>query len=177
MKKKLTAKQKLFVKEYIVDLNATQAAIRAGYKGKAIRFTAHKLLTNHHISDAIEKEKALRRERVDINADYVLNRLIAIDRMDVSEIMNDDFSIKSLSEWPESWRRTVSGIDVASMSSSEENEISLLKKIKWPDKVKNLELIGRHVDVKAWYEKDTGGAQGAEKIAQELHDLAENLKV
>lgn len=177
MNKKLTPKQKLFVKEYLVDLNATKAAIRAGYRGKSTRFTAHKLLTKHHISIAIEAAKAARNERINIDADYVLRRLIEIDEMNVSDIMNGDFSIKPLSDWPESWRKTISSIDVSSIENGNQDEVSILKKIKWPDKIRNIELIGRHVNVRAWADKDGGSSDGAEKIAAELHELADALKV
>lgn len=69
----LTPKQRLFVAEYLVDLNATQAAIRAGYSKKTAKEQASRLLTNAHISDAIQKAFDKRIERTEIDADYVLH--------------------------------------------------------------------------------------------------------
>ncbi|EHC92980.1 Phage terminase, small subunit [Salmonella enterica subsp. enterica serovar Rubislaw str. A4-653] len=76
--------------------------------------------------------------------------------MDVLDIMTDDMSIKPVSEWPASWRRYLSGFDLADMfeGRGEDREmVGILKKIKWPDKVKNLELLGKHIDVQAFKEK------------------------
>ena len=87
-----------------------------------------------------------RNERLKIDADYVLNRSVRIDEMDVLDILKDCGTIKPVSEWPKIWRQFISGIDIAELSDS----AALVKKIKWPDKVRNLELIGNHVDVQAF---------------------------
>ena len=73
--KKLTPKQQLFVAEYLVDLNATQAAIRAGYAPKAAGATAHNLLKKTEIQVAISEAVAEREKRTGITADWVLNSL------------------------------------------------------------------------------------------------------
>jgi len=75
--KKLTAKQAAFVEEYLVDLNATAAAIRAGYSAKSARKVGSNLLTLPHVQAAIEEAMAERRERVEVTQDYVLARLKA----------------------------------------------------------------------------------------------------
>lgn len=77
MAKKLTAKQAAFVEEYLVDLNATAAAIRAGYASKSARKVGSNLLTLPHIQAAIQEAMAERRERVEVTQDYVLARLKA----------------------------------------------------------------------------------------------------
>jgi len=71
----MTDKQQRFVDEYLVDLNATQAAIRAGYKHGD---NGRQLLTKTHVSDAIAEQKKLRSERTRITADRVLKELAAI---------------------------------------------------------------------------------------------------
>ncbi|CBV41978.1 terminase small subunit [Halomonas elongata] len=152
----LTARQSRFVDEYLKDLNGKQAAIRAGYAERSAEGTASRLLSNAKVAEAIAQRKALRSERTKIDADYVLHRLVEIDQMDVADILADDGSILPVREWPQSWRRTLSGLDVAELwdgQGDEREQIGLLKKIKWPDKVKNLELLGKHVDVQAWRER------------------------
>ena len=72
---KLTPKQSLFVAEYLVDLNATQAAIRAGYSEKTAQEQPSRLLSKVIISDAIQSAMNKRSERVDISADYVLKTI------------------------------------------------------------------------------------------------------
>lgn len=78
MAKKLTAKQAAFVEEYLVDLNATAAAIRAGYSEKSARKVGSNLLTLPHVQAAIEEALAERRERVEVTQDQVIVDLLEI---------------------------------------------------------------------------------------------------
>lgn len=73
---RLNAKQQRFVDEYLIDLNATQAAIRAGYSEKTANQQGPRLLVNAGIQQAIEAGKAKREERTQITADYVLNTIV-----------------------------------------------------------------------------------------------------
>ncbi|MBA9088732.1 phage terminase small subunit, partial [Fontibacillus solani] len=84
----LTAKQQLFVKEYLVDLNATQAAIRAGYSAKTAEQQASRLLSNVKVQDAIQKAMSKRSEKVEIKAERVLQRWIDIAFADPNEIIH-----------------------------------------------------------------------------------------
>jgi phage terminase small subunit len=72
---KLTAKQQRFCEEYLIDLNATQAAVRAGYAEKSARVTACKMLTNANIEKKIAELMAERSEATSISAQWVLNSL------------------------------------------------------------------------------------------------------
>lgn len=154
----LTPKQARFVEEYLKDLNATQAYKRAGYtaKGNAAEVNAARLLSNAKVQRFIQERMQERSQQTQIDTNYVLNRLVEIDQMDVLDILEDDGSLKPVREWPQAWRRYLSGMDVAEMFEGQGDErkvIGVLKKIKWPDKLKNLDLLGRHVDVQAWKER------------------------
>lgn len=144
---KLTDKQELFAREYLSDLNATQAAKRAGYSDKTAYSIGQENLKKPEIQDRIAELKAERNERTQINADYVLRRLVEIDEMDVLDILLANGELKPIAQWPKVWRTTLSGMDVTEMAG---DAAGLLKKIKWPDKVKNLELLGKHVTVQAF---------------------------
>ena len=153
---KLTTKQQLFCIEYIKDFNATQAAIRSGYSEKSATLIGFENIRKPNIQSYLSKIIKERMENEKIDAAYVLNRLVQIDQMDVLDILNEDGGIKSVSEWPKVWRTTLSAFDVAEIGANSDNPMMLIKKIKWPDKVKNLELIGKHIDVRAWdKEKET----------------------
>lgn len=65
----LSAKQRLFVSEYLIDLNATQAAIRAGYSEKTAYSQGQRLLKHVEVQAAIEAAKTERLERTEINAE------------------------------------------------------------------------------------------------------------
>ena len=75
---KLTPKQKAFVDEYLIDLNATQAAIRAGYSTKTARKIGQENLTKPDIQTEIQKRIKDRKKRTEITQDFVLNELYAI---------------------------------------------------------------------------------------------------
>ncbi|WP_176317883.1 terminase small subunit [Burkholderia vietnamiensis] len=148
--KKLTAKQQCFVNEYLIDLNATAAARRAGYSVKTADRIGPELLGKTWVAAAIAAGKAERAERMKIDAAYVVQRLVEIDRMDVLDIMTDDMALKPVSEWPKVWRQYLSGFDLAEMfdgTGDAREMVGIMKKIKWPDKVKNLELLGRHFGI------------------------------
>jgi len=145
----LTPKQQRFVEEYLIDLNATQAAIRSGYSEKTARQIGEQNLSKLDIQKAIQDALKERSERVQIDADYVLKRLVEIDQMDVLDIMDENLNMKPLKEWPKIWRQYINNVESIELSDGE----GWLKKIKWPDKVKNLELIGKHVSVGAFKDK------------------------
>ena len=155
----LTPKQQRFVEEYLIDLNATQAAIRSGYSEKTAKSIGQENLTKPDIQKAIEEAQNKRQEQTQIDAAYVLKRLVEIDQMDVLDIMDDQMKIRPVNEWPKVWRQYVVNLENLELSDGE----GCFKKIKWPDKVKNLELLGKHVSVGAFKDKieHTGPNGGA----------------
>ena len=145
----LTPKQQRFVEEYLIDLNATQAAIRAGYSERTAQEIGSENLSKPMVAKAITEALVKRSEQTKIDADYVLRRLVEIDQMDVLDIMDDQMKIRPVNEWPKVWRQYVINLENLELSDGE----GCFKKIKWPDKVKNLELIGKHVSVGAFKDK------------------------
>lgn len=152
--KKLSVMRELFCLEYLKDpTNATEAAIRAGYAEKSAKVTACNMLKNPLIKARIASAMERRNHRVEIDADYVLERHRDIDQMDVLDIMDRNFVIKPLDEWPPIWRQMLSGVDISELfegSGDERAVCGVLKKFRWPDKLKNLELMGRHTNVGAY---------------------------
>lgn len=152
----LRGKQKMFVHEYLKDMNATQAAIRAGYSEKTAGQIGDENLKKPEIQKAIKDAQQERIKRLNLDSDYVLLRLVEIDQMDVLDIMDDDFNFKPISEWPKVWRQYISGLDNLEQFEGfgdDRTQSGWLKKIKWPDKVKNLELLGKHISIGAFKEK------------------------
>ncbi|PHR17920.1 MAG: terminase small subunit [Sphingopyxis sp.] len=150
---KLYPKQKRFAEEYIKDLNGTEAAIRAGYSKRTAEQIAYQILQKPHVMEYIAKLQAERSKRTKIDADYVLQRLAEIDQMDFLDIMDDDMSLKAISQWPKVWRQYLSSFELAELFEGRGDDrkmIGVLKKIKWPDKVRNLELLGKHVSINAF---------------------------
>ncbi len=71
----MTPKQEAFAREYLIDLNATQAAIRAGYSAKTAEQQGHQLLKKTSVAKAIREGRVARAERTEISADYVLTTI------------------------------------------------------------------------------------------------------
>jgi phage terminase small subunit len=154
--KPLTAMQEAYAQEYTkCPENQTQAAINAGFSPNTAAVKASVMMRDERIQKRIAELMEERNKRLRVSADYVLLRLVEIDQMDVLDILHDDGTLKPIREWPKIWRTTLSGFDLSStiMNMDETSIETILKKIKWPDKVKNLELIGKHVDVNAFKER------------------------
>lgn len=154
--KPLTAMQEAYCQSYIkFPENQQEAAIDAGFSPKSARVKASQMMRDERIQKRIAELMAERNKRTRVSADYVLLRLVEIDQMDVIDILNDDGGLKPISQWPKIWRTTLSGLDISTtITNFDETTLeNMLKKIKWPDKVKNLELIGKHVDVNAFKER------------------------
>ncbi|MFD1407534.1 terminase small subunit [Kroppenstedtia eburnea] len=85
---KLTSKQQRFVEEYLVDLNATQAAIRAGYSQRNAGKIGHELLGKEKIAEAIDRAKAERSERTEVSQDMVVKQLAKIAFADIKDVVS-----------------------------------------------------------------------------------------
>jgi phage terminase small subunit len=160
------AKHEMFCLEFIVDLNATGAARRAGYSEKTANRIGYQLLAREDVNNRIVKLKQERSNKTKINAEWVLNQLVEIHNLDVIDILDNCGNFKSISDWPMQWRRYLSGLDISEINISDTETI--IRKIKWPDKVKNLELIGKHVDIQAFKEKVDTNISGDLKVEQTL---------
>ncbi len=153
-----TGKPRLFCEYYISDngLNGALAARRAGYSARSSGATAYRLINDPLCQSYIAKLADERNKRLQVDADYVLRRLYDMDQMDIIDILNDDMTLKQLSEWPKIWRQSLNGVEIADLFESEGDArkvMGVLKKIKWIDRLKNLELLGKHVDVGAFAER------------------------
>lgn len=127
-------------------LNACKKMNRAPSKNPIT--SASEILNYPNVLAFIDSCKEANAIEANISAKYVLDRLVEIDKLDVVDILNPDGSMKAIRDWPKSWRTSISGLDVQEMLG--EDITSVVKKIKWPDKLRNIELLGKHVDIKAF---------------------------
>lgn len=176
--KRLTPKQMALVDILMTheSISIGEAGRRAGFSEKNAEQTASRALALPHVSAYYQQQLAARSRRTGINADYVLKRLAEIDQLDVLDILTEEGDMKPVREWPVEWRRSISGVDISAIVSGDIETV--LKKIKWPDKLRALELIGKHVGVRAFAEqievKDTTGtATRLEKARQRVKAKAE----
>lgn len=143
---KLNDRQRQFVREYLIDFNATQAAIRAGYSPKAATAVASRLLTNANVSAAIEEGRQRLAEKTDITAERVLAELAKIAFLDVRKAFNADGSLKPIDELDDNTAAAIAGLEVAAINEDGAT-IGSLKKIKLADKISALEKLGRNLNL------------------------------
>lgn len=152
----MTPKQQRFVEEYLIDLNATQAAIRAGYKEDSAGAVGHENLKKPEIAEAIAAAQQERSQRTKIDAAWVLRRLAGEAEADISELYQEDGQLKPVHQWPMVFRKgLVTGFEVVTefVGSGEERRAVTVRKVKLQDRTKTVELIGKHVDVGAFKER------------------------
>ncbi len=145
MSRKLTPKQQNFVKEYLVDLNATQAAIRAGYSAKTANIQGPRLLVNVSIQDEIQKQRDKAEKRTEVTIDRCLKEYAAIAFLDVAKVFTQDGGLMPIHEMPEDARRAIGGLEVTALTSKEGDQYGTLSKVKLVNKKDALDSIMRHL--------------------------------
>jgi phage terminase small subunit len=140
MMAKLTDKQQKFVDEYLIDLNATQAAIRSGYSVKNADKIGSELLGKTGVAEAVAKAKAVRSRRTGISADRVVLELARMAFVDPTNVV-DFATAKIKDDISEDDRAALAGIKIKDTDKGTEREIKLA------DKLKALELLGKHLGV------------------------------
>lgn len=155
----MTPKQERFIEEYLVDLNATQAAIRAGYSERTANEQGARLLANASVAAAIEAGKDKRSTATNITAETVMRELYRLATVDVAQAYDEHGNLKAIHDIPEDVRRAIAGVEVVT-EKSEEGESSYTKKLKFWDKNKSLELLGKHVNVQAFKDRIEHSGEG-----------------
>lgn len=168
---KLTALQSRFVDEYMIDLNATRAAERAGSKAKNLTVAGAELLANPNVAAEIDRRKLARSEETQIDAAWVLKRLAAEAEADIADLYDENTNtLKPVHEWPMIWRQgLIAGIEINELfegAGEDRVKIGYVSKIKQSDRLKRLELIGKHVRVNAF--QDVVQHKGLDGLASRL---------
>lgn len=158
----MTPRQRRFVDEYLIDLCATQAAIRAGYSARTAEQIGHRLLRNVQVAEAIAAAQAERSKRTGIAQDRVLLELARVAFFDIRRLFQEDGSLKAVCELDHDSAAALSGIETVedfSDAASEEPEeqphggalkrrralVGYVKKVKLWDKTAALALSMRHL--------------------------------
>ncbi len=139
---KLTAKQQMFCDEYLIDLNATQAAIRAGYSPNTATEQGSRLLTNVNIRAYIDKAMAERSKRTGINQDRVLIELAKLGFINATDVINMN-KATVLANASRDDTAAIQSVKVKTMTTDTGDMVE--REIKLYDKTKSLELIGKHL--------------------------------
>lgn len=143
----MTKKQELFVAEYLIDLNATQAAIRAGYSVKRASEIGHQLLQKTTVQQAIAKAMAERSKRTGVNQDRVVLELAKLAFINMTNVVDSQGKIKD--DATEDDKSCIESIKYK--RSDTETSVSVEREVKIGSKLKALELLGKHLGM--WNDK------------------------
>lgn len=185
---KLNKKRQAFVKEYIVDLNATQAAIRAGYSKNRAREIGYQLLRDERVQEEIQKEVAKRFEKAEINADRVLNQLVKQAFADMKDMVTweektmvtdvqeeDGVKVITRTIYPSVRLKEMDEVDGTLITEIQETKDGI--KFKRADPQKALELLGKYLEL--FTDKKsihlTGNLNLSEMSTEQLKELARKM--
>lgn len=194
----LTEKQARFCEEYLLDLNATQAAIRAGYSPDTAYSIGHEILKKPETQSVLDQMRAERSKATKIDAAWLLERLAAEASADVRDLYDEHGAVKPIDEWPLIFRQgLIQSIEVEEEYDEVDDPddefrdpddlrkrkkirkaVGRVVKFKLDSRVKRLELIGRHIGVKAFSDRMevTGKDGGPIEVAHTARDrIADRL--
>ena len=141
-KRELNEKQKRFVDEYLVDLDATKAAIRAGYAPKTAAQAGYKLVHKSLVSAAIARAQEERSRRTGITADRVLRELARIAFADPGKVINFE-TAEVLPDLTADDRAVIAGIKIKTVAG--DNGTMTEREVKFYDKLKALDMLAKHL--------------------------------
>ena len=177
----LTDLQARFAEEYLLDLNATQAAIRAGSTAERQDQAGYEFLRNPEVQEYIQVLRAERSKTTKIDAAWLLERLAAEASADVRDLYDEHGAVRPIDEWPLIFRQgLIQGIEVEEEYDEVDDPdedfrdpddlrkrkkirkaVGRVVKFKLDSRVKRLELIGRHIGVQAFRDQvGLGGPNG-----------------
>ena len=173
MANKLNRRQSDFVEEYLIDLNATQAAIRAGYSKKTAHVIGHQNLRKPKILERIQARREELRKSLEITPERVLREEARLAFVDVGDLFDDQGRLLDVSEVPEDARRAIAGIEITErmipMGKDIEPEKEIKYKYKMADKGRALERVSKHLGL--YIEKKEISGPGGGPIETKITDF------
>lgn len=173
----MNKKQSAFASEYVIDYNATQAAIRAGYSQKTAYSMGHELLKKIEIQEAIKDLEAAAAARAAISKDKVIRELARVAFVDPRKLFDENGRPKDLESLDDDTAAALASVDIFEEYDFDDGNRVLIghtKKYKWADKLRALELLGKHLGMFTDKVHVEGSVDtGADKLAGILAQLKE----
>ena len=160
---KLTAKQQRFADEYLIDLNATQAAIRAGYSPKSAEQQGSALLRNPKVRAYIDARMAEHSRRTGVTQERIIRELARIAFLDPTQLVNMD-TAELLDDASADDRAAIASVKVKTIPTQDGQGVE--REVRFADKIKALELLGKRFGM--WIDKQQVDVQGAVQIVDDI---------
>jgi phage terminase small subunit len=158
-----------FIKEYLLDQNATRAAIAAGYSAKTAKVQGSQLLTNPNVQAEIEAENAKVNAKLDLTVERVKTEIARLAFYDPAAFWNENGTAKPIHEIDEDSRRAIAGFETAELFEGTGEDRGLagyIKKFKLADKNKAIEMAARHLKMLTDKVEVSGLDEMAEVVAR-----------
>ncbi|WP_028988042.1 terminase small subunit [Thermicanus aegyptius] len=160
---KLTEKQKRFVEEYLIDLNATQAAIRAGYSPKTANEQGARLLAKVSVRAYIDARMAKLSKRTGVTQERIIRELARIAFLNPTDVVDlDSATLKPNST--EDDTAAIAAVKVKTIPT--QDGVGVEREIRFADKIRALELLGKRFGM--WIDKQQIDVQGAVQIVDDV---------
>lgn len=155
---KLSAKQQKFCEEYMIDLNGTQAAIRAGYSAKCAKVQAVENLSKHNIQSVISELKQKLSTKTGVTAERLINELAKIGFSNIQDYISGDNLITDISKIPKEQAACIESIKSVTTTESfgKVTNTRVQVSIKLYSKINAIELMGKHIGL---FERDNAQKQ------------------
>jgi len=166
----LSEKNKQFCREYVIDLNGTQAAIRAGYSEKTAGSQANRLLKNAEIKKYIAELQQKRVDKLEISADRVLKEAARLAYFDIRKLYDDKNRLLNIRDLDDDTAAALAAVDVDELFEGRGEDRELIgysRKVKTFNKVSSVELLMRHLNLLVDRHEHTG-KDGGPIVVQEL---------
>lgn len=149
MAKLKNAQQEEFCQQYVVDNNAAQAAIRAKYSKKGANSKGSQLLANVNIQERITELKSALQKKTGISAERVIEEFARIALVDPAEAFDADGNLLNIQAMPRGLRAAIASIEVTERTygTGERETTETTKKLRFWDKNKALENLGKHLGI------------------------------
>lgn len=141
----LTPRQEMFVEEYLVDRNATQAAIRAGYSEKTACEQGSRLLANVKVFGEIKRRQKDLQSKLGITHERVLREYARLAFFDPRKLFDEDGNPKHITDLDDDTAAALIGLDVAKEVDEDTEAITHTKKYKLANKLGALDSLGKHL--------------------------------
>jgi phage terminase small subunit len=152
----INEKNKRFGDEYLIDFNATQAAIRAGYSKKTAYSIGQRLLKNVELQRYMKEKRDKIVSKLEISAERTLLEISRLAYQDVRMFYDEEGNLIPIHELSDEAAAVVAGMDIEEIKQ-EGITVGYLRKIKRFDKIKPLEMLGRYQGI---FKEDNGQKEG-----------------
>jgi phage terminase small subunit len=144
---KLTPKQKLFCDYYLISLNATDAAIKAGYSERSAQIIGFENLTKPIVKEYVEAKQVKLQEKIEVTQQMVLEELHKIGFSNIQDLMEEGFAFRDIIELEKNQAAAIESVKVKTTTRTFDGNSETTKEVtlKKFDKVKALEQLGKHL--------------------------------